>query len=378
MRTFNLLKNLGQEHEVTLVSFIANREEAHRADQIEFYCKNIHLVHLPVWMSVISAVINSWRGLPLQVEYYRSREMRRLVDQLLVREKFHVAYIHLFRMAPYLSRHSGLYRIIDLTDVISQEIANSLPYRSTLSRFIYGLEQPRITSYECRVAQWAEETWLVSDRDRLDLSQDCPQANLQLIPNGVDLTRFFPKDQEPYDSHLIFVGNLNVFHNIDAIKFLVQDIMPLIREKKPDCKLTVVGAGESREVRDLTQQPNVTLRGFVDELNDALNEATLFVAPLRFSAGVQNKVLEAMAAGVPVVTTINVNDGLGAKPDRDLMVADDAQGIASQVIELLGDQPHRRALGLAGRRYVERRFSWQVAIQRIRQIEKDLLKRNST
>lgn len=372
LRTFNLLREFSQEHEISLVSFISKPEETILREHIKDYCKDIHLLHLPSWQSALSAVFNIWRGLPLQLEYYRSSKMDQLVDQLISREKFQAVYVHLFRMAPFVSQHPGIYRIIDLTDVISQEIATSLPYRSTISRMIYGTERPRIAAYESHVANWADETWLISDNDKLELGRQCGQANLQTIPNGVNLDEFFPKEIKARDSHLIFVGNLNVFHNIDAIKFLVQEILPLIREKKPDCKLYIVGAGESRIVSDLAQQPGVVLVGFVNELNDALNEAAIFVAPLRFSAGVQNKVLEAMAAGVPVVTTTNVNAGLGARPGKDLVVADDPQNITDQVIALLQDPEHCQMLRFNARRFVERQFSWQVAVERMRQIERDL------
>jgi glycosyltransferase involved in cell wall biosynthesis len=117
----------------------------------------------------------------------------------------------------------------------------------------------------------------------------------------------------------------------------------------------------------------VRVRGFVPDLNQALNEATVFIAPLRFSAGVQNKVLEALAAGVPVITTSNVNEGLGARPGQELLVGDGADELAAKIIILLEDYQMRRRLQQAGRRFVEQRFSWQTAVERLDQIEQILL-----
>jgi polysaccharide biosynthesis protein PslH len=162
------------------------------------------------------------------------------------------------------------------------------------------------------------------------------------------------------------------FHNIDALTFMVHDILPLIRAKIHDCRLIIIGAGESKRVRELAQADDVIISGYVIDLNDALNKAAIFVAPLRFSAGVLNKVLEAMAAGVPVVATSNVAAGLGAEPGREILVADQAQAFATKVINLVEDRQHQRALGLAGRRFVEERFSWHVAVQRMKEIEGDL------
>ena len=373
LRTFNLLKELSKDHEIYLLSFLADMEEGNDIERLTPYCREIHTVFLSKWHSAALVFFNSWRDTPLQVAYYRSKKMSQLIDRIIREKEIQAAYIHLFRMAPYVSQFPGVFRIVDLTDVISQEISRSLPFRSIASRFIYRMEQKRIASYECQVGCWADETWLVSEADRLLLIQECPGTNAFLVPNGVNLAVFPPQDKVPSGNQLIFVGNLNVFHNIDAITFFIQDIFPLIRTCIPDCRFTIIGAGESRKVRRLAQVPGVTLSGFVEDLNHELNEAAIFVAPLRFSAGIQNKVIEAMAAGVPVVATKNVVVGLGARPGDEIVVADKAQDFASKVIDLLQDLQQRAALGKAGRHFVEKQFGWQTAVERMKIIEEKVL-----
>jgi glycosyltransferase involved in cell wall biosynthesis len=304
--------------------------------------------------------------------------MQRLVDRLLASETYEAAYVHLFRMAPYVVDHPGIYRIVDLTDVISQEIAGSLPYRSMPSRFLYRFEQPRIASYERQVAGWAEEAWLISERDKSILTETCPQANLKVVPIGVDLDHYHLAPQMEMAHNLLFVGHLGVFHNIDAVTFLVEQILPIVRQDVPDCILTIIGAGLSSKISELERYPGVKVLGFVPDLNRALNGTAVFVAPLRFSAGVQTKVLEAMAAGVPVVTTSSVNAGLAAQPDQEVLVGDGAPELASQVIKLLRDDLFRSQLGRAGRRFVEQRFSWQVAAGRLNQVEQLLSQKGDT
>jgi glycosyltransferase involved in cell wall biosynthesis len=298
--------------------------------------------------------------------------MQRLVDKLVSGKHYQAAYIHLFRMAPYLADHRALYRIVDLTDVISQEIADSLPYRGPISRSIYGIERPRIESYERWVAETFEETWLISEADQRILAADCPTANIRVVPNGVDLERFHPAGQPAEPNSLIFVGHLRVFHNVDAANYLAQEVLPLVREQIPTCTLRLVGANPGPEVRKLAHDPAVAVTGFVPDLNDVLNRSAVFVAPLRFAAGVQNKVLEAMAAGRPVVTTSLINKGLGARPGRHLLVADDTEAMVQQVVTLLGDRLLRAQVGQAGRQFVEERYSWFHAVRRIRAIEQSL------
>ena len=373
LRTYHLLRNLGREHEVTLVSFVNSSEEAQMAEELVPYCKEMHLMIRPTARSVITAIGNAWRRQPLQALYYRSRKMQQLVDRVLASEKYEVAYVHLFRMAPYVFDHPELYRIVDLTDVISLEIAASLPYRSWASRVLYRYEQLRIKDYECRVAAWTEEAWLISERDKVKLAEPCPKANLQVVPNGVDLDHYYPAAQMAVGRNLLFVGNLAVFHNIAAIMFLVKQILPIVRQEIPDCMLTIIGAGMSRQIEDLEHYPGVKVLGFVPDLNRALNEAAVFVAPLRFSAGIQNKVLEAMAASVAVVTTSNVNAGLAAIPGQEIVVGDNAHDLAVGVVRLLSDEPYRLRLGQAGRSFVAQRFSWQTAVERMRKIEQEPL-----
>jgi glycosyltransferase involved in cell wall biosynthesis len=277
-------------------------------------------------------------------------------------------------MAPYVAGYRDLYRVVDLTDVISKEIDLSLPYRGLASRLIYRLEKPRIVRYERWVARTFEESWLISEADRRLLVAACPGANVQVVPNGVDLETFRPLGEAPVPHSLIFVGHLRVFHNVDAARYLVGEILPLIRRQVPDCTVQVVGANPALEVQALAQTPGVSVPGFVEDLNEALNQAEVFVAPLRFAAGVQNKVLEAMAAGRPVVTTGAIADGLGAVPGRDLLTGEDAQALAGEITRLLGDGQLQTALGQAGRQFVQEKYGWHYAVERMAAIEK-MLKR---
>lgn len=375
LRTFNLLANLGKHHEITLLTFVSNEEEEGMVTELEGFCKEIYAVRRPKLRSIATVTGNMWRSTSLQLLYYRSRKMQHLVDRLLSRNAYDAAYIHLFRMAPYLENRPSIYRIADLTDMISSEILASLPFRSPASRVLYSIERRRIAACERTVADWAEETWLISDRDKLMLAESSPNANLQTVPNGVDLSRFFPTEQNTKNMRLIFVGHMDVFHNIDAVSYLVNEIMPRVRKKIPETILDIVGSGKTPDSIGSDRKQGVRFKGFVPDLNQALNEASVFVAPLRFSAGVQNKVLEAMAAGVPVVTTRNVNEGLDSIEGQDIWVGDNADELAAKIVLLLEDETTCLGLGQAGRRFVEKRFSWQVAVERLDQIEQSLLHR---
>jgi len=374
LRAYHFVKRLSSEHEVTLVSFVAHEAELAHAAQLRPFCRGVRVVQMSPRHSALTAAANAWRREPLQVLYYRSSSMQRLVVQTASEASaegrpFDAAIAHLFRMAPYLERCAGAYRIVDLTDAISQEVDRSLPYRGLVWRMIYTLESPRIRRYERWTADSFDESWLISQADRQLLAAQRPQANLRVVPNGVDASRFFPTHQPSLPDSLIFVGHLGVLHNIDAVTYLAREILPRVRAQVPGCTLEVVGASPSADVRRLENLPGVTVVGYVQDLNQHLNRAAVFVAPLRFAAGVQNKVLEAMAAGRPVVTTSLVNAGLGAQAGRDLLVADGADDTASKIVGLLSDAERRARIGQAGLAFVHQAHNWDRVALRMREIE---------
>lgn len=368
-RVYNFLRRLSADHEITLVSFIDSERERVKAAQLSEYCAAVHIVRQSPLRSVLAVARNAWRRIPLQVLYYRSRAMERKVDEIASAASFDVVYVHLFRMAPYAERFQDVHKIVDLTDAISQEIKQSLPYRGLFSRALYTIEQARIERYERRVAEACDEAWLIAERDRRVLAQACPSANLHVISNGVDPGEFYPLPTEPDPNALLFVGNMSVRHNVDAVQHLVRDVLPKVQEHVPHAHVTVVGADPVRSIRRLNDHPAVTVTGFVGDLNRALNEASVFIAPLRFAAGVQTKVIEAMAAGRPVVTTSIVNEGIGAVPGRDLLVAGDPQLLADHIVALCRDPGRRKELGLAARRFAVERFRWEDVVDRVRAIE---------
>jgi sugar transferase (PEP-CTERM/EpsH1 system associated) len=372
LRAFNFLKQLATEHEITLISFIADPEEQKHRAVLEKYCQQIELKWMKPRRSVLSVLLNFWRGEPLQALYYRLPAMDQLVNEVLASNNFDLAYIHLFRMAPYMVEHTDLYRIVDLTDVISTEVQHSLPYRGLASRLLYTIERPRIERFERWAAENFEETWLISPADQRLLAEKCPNANLLVIPNGVDTERFFPTGEQPIRNSMIFVGHLGVFHNIDAAEYLAKQILPRVQAHIPDSSLRIVGAEPAPQIRRLDEDPAVTVTGFVPDLNAELNRAAVFVAPLRFAAGIQNKVLEAMAAGRPVVTSPMINQGLGAKPNEEIILAEGPEETARQIIHLLQNDSERRKIGEAGKQFVQMTYRWDQILARVRTLQSTL------
>ena len=364
-RTYQFLRLFARDHEVTLLSFIANEQDRQNAAHLTPYCEEIRLLPLPPWKSGKNVAMNVWRDFPMQALYYRSRSMQNLVDDLLSSSSFDLAYVHLFRMAQYLDNHPEIYRILDLTDLISFEIRSSIPYQSAVWQLIYRFELPRIAKYEKHIAAYFNEVWFISSRDRDLFIEDGRRLNTQVVPHviGENFTSLRQNLAGPLK--LLFVGHLEVRHNVDAVTYMAKQIMPYILRELPEVEFQIVGAGDTGKVIALDRLPGVRVTGYVSDLKTVFRQNAIAVAPLRYSAGVQTKVVESMAAGLPVVTTSNVNAGLGTLPGRHLLVADTNLDFAAQVLKLARDELLEKRLAEAGRVYVKTYFSSQAARDRL-------------
>ncbi len=356
LRAYHFLRVLSREHQITLLSFIDDSREAEHVAALRPFCEDIQLVRRAGWQGAAGAALGAWRPLPLQSLYYRSPVMRGAVDRLLGREAFDAVYVHLFRMAQYVADRFRPYRILDLTDAISGEVARALPYRDPFWRLVYRLELPRIERYERAMVRQFDETWVISEAERAAIAAAVgagvdgdgrPPPNLRVVANGVETERYRPQLRPAGGAALVFVGHMGVFHNVDAAVRLAEGILPRVRAAVPGARLELIGTEPAARVRALAG-PGVRVRGHVVDLNAALNEAAVFVAPLRFAAGVQNKVLEAMAAGLPVVTTSEVNEGLRATPGEHLLLADDDEGLAAAALGSVGRRGRAGAAGPGG------------------------------
>jgi glycosyltransferase involved in cell wall biosynthesis len=196
---------------------------------------------------------------------------------------------------------------------------------------------------------------------------------VSVIENGVDVEHFAPSGVTPEPRSLVFTGNMGYEPNVDAVVWFVEHCLPRIREAVPEVKLAIAGARPSRAVQELAREPGVQVTGFVESMPATLNAAEIAVAPLRSASGIQNKILEAMACGLPVVTTTT---GLGAIDARDgehLLVADGEEAHAAAVIRLLGDADLRARLGAAAREQVVARYSWARGAERVEEIYERVL-----
>jgi sugar transferase (PEP-CTERM/EpsH1 system associated) len=374
LTVYNLLRHFGQRHSVALVCFLEPGQDPEWVRRLDGVVERLEVVRLCRAAAYGRAALGLASRRPLQVHYYRSGAMARRLRRVI--EEFHpdLVYAHTIRMAEYLADDRPG------PAILAMQVSMALNYgrlarfaRSPLRRAAYRLEAGRARRYEPRIAARFERCLLISEADVAALGSPRP-ANVVVNPHGVDFAYFTPSPGTAgEEGRLIFTGNMAYVPNVDAVEWFVAEILPLVRERVPGVRLAVVGADPPRRVLDLAVDPAVEVTGRVPDLRPSLEQAVVGIDPLRIGAGLQNKVLEGMSMGLPMVITSIANEGIGAVPGEEVLVADDPPAFAGAVVRLLQDPALRRDLGGRARRMIERRWSWEAHFADLERTTLDLL-----
>jgi polysaccharide biosynthesis protein PslH len=233
---------------------------------------------------------------------------------------------------------------------------------SPLRRALFEVEWRKLRAREAAACAAADLTIAVSEPDRKLLAEIAPHSNTAAIPTGVDTSYFSPVAGRELPSRLVFTGSMDWHPNEDAVLYFADAILPLIQRHVPDISLAVVGRRPTERLREAGKKHGIIVTGTVDDVRPYIAEASVYVVPLRAGGGTRLKIFEALAMGKAVVSTTVGAEGLALTPGREYVAADDPRSFADAVVSLLRDTRRRRAIGQAGRKLVEERYSWaQVA-----------------
>lgn len=360
VRTLFFLRSLADLGELCLVSLVDPKADAHAMQEMKKEFPDSHFVPHSRWRALGNLIRNVFNRFPFQVAYYHNPRLFGLLKELSIQRDFSFIYCHLIRMVPYarLFRHDRV--VLDYTDCISLEYSRSLEHLSRGRRLFFHIEAKRTMEYELRVANLFAENWVISPVDIQVLGLKAHHRSF-VMPNQVRIPTEIP--EPAFHNRLIFTGNMSVAHNVVAALNLNKKIMPALLRKYPALELYIVGADPNPEVQALDGENNTRVLGFVADLYAELFQADIFVAPMYFSAGIQNKALEAMACGLPVISTSNVAESLDAHDEVELMVADDNNEFVHKAEMLLENAEMRSQIGRAGRSLVLCKYSREAVIK---------------
>jgi sugar transferase (PEP-CTERM/EpsH1 system associated) len=359
IRAYHQIAHLAARHRVHLISLADTREDLVHARSLERLCASVDVVYrsrrAAPWMAL--SALPSARS--LSVAAFDLPAIHRLVRARLRADAPDVIVAYTCPMAIYVRDVTGIPRLLDFVDLDSEKW-RAYAARARFPRsWMYRMEADRLARFEAEMAERFESSTFVSETEAALLRPRAPGARIGVIPMGVDLDYFRPHEPRPLPGpEIVFTGVMDYYPNADAVRHFADAMLPRIRASVPDAMFTIVGRRPTPDVRALGIREGVRVTGEVPDVRPYFARARLAVAPFRIARGVQSKVLEAMAMGLPVVSAPLATQGIGAGPDDGITVAGDPASFAAAAVTLLRDDVHWRRNAEAARNYVARAHRW--------------------
>lgn len=386
IRTLNLLKHLAQEHEITFVCSVEINTEESVLDQMRQVCPRFIAVRQPQWDR------NSWRyylkllanfasPYPFGVAKDHSPRLARQLRQLLATEKFDVLVCDFLHATINLRGLDSL-PIVLFQHNVEAEIFRRyyLQQRNWLGKLFWLYQWRKMQRYEGQVSRELDCCVAVSETDKRTFQRDYGLTNVLTIDTGVDVQYFAGVEATRIPNRLVFTGSMDWLPNEDGMVWFVREILPMIHQRVPEVSLAIVGRQPGSRVMQLSNSsPQIMVTGRVDDIRPYLAEGTVFVVPLRIGGGTRIKIFEAMASGIPVVSTTVGAEGLQVQDGRHIYLADAPGAFAEAVIRLLQDPALARGMAAAAKALVTENGDWKIISRQFAEIcLKTMLSRKAT
>lgn len=356
------LRHLARDNRIELICFgdRANDEDLKATRVLE---EAGIVVHLVPWnralaaLQVLRAIPDG--GMPFQCAYFRSSQFRKTYQQVFGRFAPDALYAVMIRILPNAADYQG-HLFVDMVDSMGLNFGRRASMETGLKGWMLGIEARRVAAYEKKIAERADRCFVVSSIDQQAIGSD----HVGVLPLGIDVQRFNKPAAPAKEPLIAFTGNMFYQPNVDAILWFAEHCWPAIKAAVPGVRIVVVGNRPQPSVVALGKQdPAIDVMGRVPSVADVLKTAAVAVAPMRSGSGMQFKILEAMACGIPVVATTIGKGDIGCAAGADILVSDTGAEFARQVVALLQSPALRQQIGDAGFRYVQDMHSWDAINQ---------------
>lgn len=350
------LKSRG--HRLILVSF-TDYAQSDMESARNLY-DSVYVLKRNMTISMVNSAFSILCGTPMQCGYYKSDSYYALLQNVVAKERPDLFLSHLLRMVPYLEKMGVQSRsIVEMTDALSKTYKLSACAKGSLLRKLaYFCEERLIARYEKKVVSSFPKVVLVSQND-VDYIRGVMGTNVKSLAmhtNGVDCMSALPATYNC--KKIAFIGNMRTLQNQDAVFHFVEDIFPLILKRIPDARFYVIGAQPPQSVKDLASS-NIVVTGFVDDIEAAVADSCVVVAPVRVAAGIQNKVLVAMGCGVPVVMSSLISSAIPElQHGYNCMISDDNDDFADLCVKIMNDSTLRTNMSVSAYATVSESYSW--------------------
>jgi glycosyltransferase involved in cell wall biosynthesis len=363
-RHYHFVRELSQRHEITLLTVARSDIPDEALQEVTSYTKELFIFDADgtaqtSTSKALSSLPAVGRQLSQDLLLRRAvTEMRETFERLLREGSFDVVLFHGKSVFPVIEEAYNLPTVTDFCDATSMRIKSKIDYAPVAKRPLLALRYQQVRRREQDIIEKTPYQAFISSRDREAILG--PESTAEVIPNGLDLSYWKRRDFTRETRSLLFTGVMNYAPNEDAALYLIDEILPLLKRGAPDVKIYIAGRSPTAALLERGEQhPEVIVTGFVDDMRDYLEKAAIFVSPLRYASGMQNKLQEALAMELPIITTSVAAAGLRIDgQDAPLYVGDGAEAFAQRTLELLERPDEQTRLATAGRQFAERYFDW--------------------
>ena len=353
---YHQLRHLSKSHEVFLVALTDEEISKEHMAKVESIVSRLEVFRLEKHKRGLSLLKSAFSRTPFQVAVYYSSSTHKKIRQLAENFQPDHIYCQLTRMSEY-AKDLPFPKTLDYMDALGVGMERRADVVSGPLSLIFRLEASRLKRYESKIYRFFDHHTVISDQDKHQI--DTPEENkITVVRNGIDTDFFSPIEKDKvYD--VGFVGNMGYPPNVDAAEYLINSLKPILNQ---NLRYQIAGARPDKRVKLLAGK-NVTITGWIEDVRDAYSSCKIFVAPLWSGTGQQNKILEAMAMGIPCITSTSVNNAIGAKHNKEILVADTKEEFKASVERLLNDERIYMELKENALMFVRENYSWKQSIE---------------
>lgn len=356
LRAFYQIKELSKDFSISLIAVSKHKVEANSIDILQNYTDSIDIIRINNWSIFWNLSMCIFNNKPFQVGYFNSMKGQLLVKQLLKEIKPNFIYCQLVRASEYVKNYHDCPKTIDYMDAFSKGIERRILKAPWYSKWLFRTEAKKLKLYERSIFDYFENKTIITEQDREFISH--PQkSKIVCVSNGID-SSFFEDQIHTSEFDLVFVGNLSYAPNIEAVEYISNEL--LSKNKNLSCLIS--GASPHYSVQKICRSNNqITLQGWVSDIRTTYCKGRIFIAPMMIGTGMQNKLLEAMALGIPCITTSLANNALNAIHLETIYVANTVDEFLEAIEILTSNNELYERISQQGRDFVLKNYKWENA-----------------
>ena len=357
LRAYNQIKVLSNYYSITLITLTDRSIPRESIEQLRSLCKTIYIFRLSPISIFFNVFFQFLTNKPFQIGYFYSNRNFHRIKSILKEVKPDHIYCQLIRVSEYVKDYHDCKKTIDFMDAFSVGIERRIEKSSKFTKWLFRSESKRLTLYERQIFEYFENHTIISEQDQ-QLIMHPKKNNIKIIANGVD-NSFFETINKEVEYDLVFVGNMSYIPNIEAVNFISNEILPLLNTSEKKYSLFISGANPHPSIIKLAKHnPAIKISGWVNDIRSSYLKGKIFIAPMMIGTGMQNKLLEAMALGIPCITTPLANNAIKGINYESILVANTKYEFANAVQLLLNDENLYNKISENGKKLVLENFDW--------------------